>query len=266
VTIVEKRFHSARPRTYLVVACAPELEEMTEEHKKILDDLEIEIVECGIMGYNAADTIEDLCRDGKADWIINVGTAGSHVHPIGSVIHCKYFGRRDVDATKIMRHITDPETGELIMPDFPEYVIPGFPANEDMLVGPWQDRFNTLAGHASNASYFDETEFIHEGIYESGPICWTGETANGHEETTEAKEKAGKRPVTEYPKFEVIEMEAWWMAKKCQKHQIPFTKIAVISDGEDPGEWSENAGKIPWGIIVNAIRKAKRAPKNGFFL
>ena len=69
---------------------------------------------------------------------------------------------------------------------------------------------------------FYETEFIHEGIYESGPICWTGDTANGHEETTEAKQKAGKRPVTEYPKFEVIEMEAWWKAKKGEARKIYY--------------------------------------------
>ena len=188
---MEKRFHSERPRTYLVVACAPELEEMTEEHKKILDDLEIEIVECGIGGYNAADTIEDLCRDGKADWIINVGTAGSHVHPIGSVIHCKYFGRRDVDVTGIMRRITDPETGELIMPDFPEYVIPGFPANEDMLVGPWQDRFNTLAGH-TGASYFDKLVIMKES--ESGQFVGRRHRCD-HEEALK-QNKRQERPVT----------------------------------------------------------------------
>jgi nucleoside phosphorylase len=242
VAFVEDKLHSNRPQTYLVVACGPELEKMTDEHRNLLDELNIKLILSGVGGYNAADTVQDLCTYGKADWIINVGTAGSHVHPIGSIVCPTLYGRRDVDATFIMRNFID---------DFSEYMIP---FENEMFVGPWQDRFNTLAGHASGAARIDFSGFI------EGEICWTGDNTHAHLETTDAKEKAGKNPSSNFSKFEVVEMEAWWMAKKCQKHRIPFTAFKWISDGADDNvgdEWAKNADGIPWDDILLKIKNAK---------
>ena len=145
---MEDKLHSNRPQTYLVVACGPELEKMTDEHRNLLDELNIKLIESGVGGYNAADTVQDLCTDGQANWIINVGTAGSHVHPVGSIVCPTKFGRRDVDATLIMREWDE---------NFSEYMIP---FENEMFVGPWQDRFNTLAGWASHADRMDFSGFI----------------------------------------------------------------------------------------------------------
>ena len=221
---------SAITQTYLLVACEPELEKMTEKHRALLDALGIELVFTGVGKVNATIAASKVASS-NADWIINVGTAGSHTHPKGSVVCPDRYAQRDMDATLIMRQF---------IPDFPVYLTP---FEEHMFVVHHNQRFNTLLGVDSGAFHIDLSAHI------EGGICWTGDNTHGHTETTKSQ-----------PEFEVVEMEAFAIAKVCEVHRIPFTAFKYISDGADENvgeEWAENADGIPWDDILLTIRNAK---------
>ena len=43
--------------------------------------------------------------------------------------------------------------------------------------------------------------------------------------------------------FEIVDMEAYALAKVCQDHGVKFRCFKFISDGGDPAEWKENVSK-----------------------
>ena len=43
--------------------------------------------------------------------------------------------------------------------------------------------------------------------------------------------------------FEIVDMEAYALAKVCQDHGVEFRCFKFISDGGDPDEWKENVSK-----------------------
>ncbi len=43
--------------------------------------------------------------------------------------------------------------------------------------------------------------------------------------------------------FEIVDMEAYALAKVCQDHGVKFRCFKFISDGGDPDEWKENVSK-----------------------
>lgn len=91
----------------------------------------------------------------------------------------------------------------------------------------------------------EESPFITIRGKEDGPTCWTGDNANGYAETTE-----------QHPTFDVVEMEAYAIAKVCRENNREFIAYKYISDkaGEDAKEeFEENVSGIPWTQIIDEI-------------
>lgn len=87
---------------------------MTEEDHNLLKKMGITLVMTGVGKLNACMAAMKSVAAG-ADWIINIGTAGSHTFPAGTVMQGNGYVQRDVDATLIMR---------TFVPDFPKFLIP----------------------------------------------------------------------------------------------------------------------------------------------
>ena len=91
----------------------------------------------------------------------------------------------------------------------------------------------------------EEKPFLTIRGKEDGPTCWTGDNANGYAETTE-----------QHPTFDVVEMEAYAIAKVCRENNREFIAYKHISDkaGEDAKkQFEENVTGIPWTQIIDEI-------------
>jgi len=99
---------------HLLVACEPETVNMTEEDHNLLEKMGITLIMTGVGKLNACMAAMKSVAAG-ADWIINIGTAGSMTEPKGTVMQALGYAQRDVDATLIMR---------TFVPDFPKFLIP----------------------------------------------------------------------------------------------------------------------------------------------
>jgi len=87
---------------------------MTERNRDLLETMGITLIMTGVGTLNACMAAMKSIAAG-ADYIINIGTAGSHTLPVGTVIQGNGYVKRDVDATLIMRSI---------IPDFPKFLMP----------------------------------------------------------------------------------------------------------------------------------------------
>ena len=203
---------------HLLVACEPETVNMTEQDREMLELMGITLIMTGVGTLNACMAAMKSIAAG-ADYIVNIGTAGSHTLPVGTVMQATGYVRRDVDATLIMRSITD-EEGNTIFPDFPKFLMP---FENDIVLKP---------------------ERLHNTDLVQG-LVFTGDNTHGHTETNEM-----------YPKFDCVEMEAYAIAKVCIDAGVPFDSFKFISDGagENVGEeWNQNADSIPWSHLLIEI-------------
>ena len=146
-----------------------------------------------------------------ADYIVNIGTAGSPTLPVGTVMQATGYVRQDVDATLIMRSITNEE----------------------------EMRFSLTSPSSSCRSRTTSSEKPERLLNDTSLVqglVFTGDNTHGHTETNEM-----------YPKFDCVEMEAYAIAKVCIDAGVPFDSFKFISDGagENVGEeWNQNADSI----------------------
>ena len=203
---------------HLLVACEPETANMTEKDRNLLALMGITLIMTGVGTLNACMAAMKSVAAG-ADYIINIGTAGSHTFPVGTVIQGIGSVKRDVDATLIMRSITG-EDGEALFPNWPKMQMP-FESN----------------------IVIEATRLLNTNLQKS--LVFSGDNTHGHTETNEM-----------YPAFGCVEMEAYAIAKVCIDAGIPFDSFKFISDGagESVGEeWDKNADSIPWTNLLQMI-------------
>ncbi|MBU01760.1 MAG: hypothetical protein CME55_00545 [Halieaceae bacterium] len=215
----EEREASSPKNIHLLVACEFETANLTEQDRDLLELMGITLIMTGVGTLNACMAAMKSIAAG-ADYIINIGTAGSHTFPVGTVIQGNGYIKRDVDATLIMRSITD-EEGKLISPNFPKFRMP---YENDIVLKPERLLNNT-------------------GLDQG--LVFTGDNTHGHTEVNE-----------DYPAFACVEMEAYAIAKVCIDAGIPFDSFKFISDGagESVGEeWNQNADSIPWSHLLIEI-------------
>ena len=199
---------------HLLVACEP----LNEEQKLRLELLGITLVMCGVGTLNACMAAMKSIAAG-ADYIINIGTAGSHTFPLGTVMQGTGYVHRSCDARAIMHSITD-EEGNLMFPDWEQYRMP---FEEEIVLEP--------------------KRILNTDLVQG--LVFTGNNTNGHTETSEM-----------YPAFDCVEMEAHAIAKVCIDAGIPFDSFKFISDGagESVGEeWNQNADSIPYDELIDLI-------------
>ena len=89
-----------------------------------------------------------------------------------------------------------------------------------------RDMMVTELGFKEYETPFDDTYIIENG--RSDLTCGTGDSFW----TPKNKEI-----------FEIVDMEAYALAKVCQDHGVEFRCFKFISDGGDPDEWKENVSK-----------------------
>ena len=89
-----------------------------------------------------------------------------------------------------------------------------------------RDMMVTELGFKEYETPFDDTYIIENG--RSDLTCGTGDSFW----TPKNKEI-----------FEIVDMEAYALAKVCQDHGVKFRCFKFISDGGDPDEWKENVSK-----------------------
>lgn len=138
----------------------------------------IEVLFTGIGKVNAAYRLARYLASHRPELVVNFGTAGSRIHPRGTVLACRRFVQRDMDVSGLGFAL-----GETPFEDVPREL--EFPA-----------RFRGLA----------------EGV------CGTGDRF----ETSGAAHAC-----------DVIDMEAYALAKVCFLEQIPFACAKYVSDGAD---------------------------------
>ena len=89
-----------------------------------------------------------------------------------------------------------------------------------------RDMMVTELGFKEYETPFDATYIIENG--RSDLTCGTGDSF-----WTPKNKK----------KFEIVDMEAYALAKVCQDHGVEFRCFKFISDGGNPDEWKENVSK-----------------------
>ena len=207
----------------LIVACEPELEKLSPETRRTLEeDLGFHILISGVGKINAAKCAM-FARCMGADIIVNVGTAGSHVYGKGTLVIPNQTAERDMDATDIMRQF---------IADYPKHLTPF----EESI-------FRQI--DLSKLVLPDDVKVI-VGSEENPVTCWTGDNTHAYTEKSEVMDGA------------VIEMEGDAIAAiPCKPTNNQRTLlIKWISDNADENvgeEWAENADGIPWETIVKIL-------------
>ena len=184
---------------------------MTEQDREMLELMGITLIMTGVGTLNACMAAMKSIAAG-ADYIVNIGTAGSHTLPVGTVMQATGYVRRDVDATLIMRSITN-EEGNAIFPDFPKFLMP---FENDIVLKP-------------------ERLLNDTGLVQG--LVFTGDNTHGHTETNEM-----------YPKFDCVERPRPTQSQRSASTLASsFDSFKFISDGagENVGEeWNQNADSI----------------------
>lgn len=138
----------------------------------------VEVLFTGIGKVNAAYRLARRLATHAPELVVNFGTAGSRVHPRGTLVACRRFVQRDMDVSGLGF-----APGETPFEDVPREL--EFPP-----------RFPELA----------------EGV------CGTGDRF----ETSGAAHAC-----------DVIDMEAYALAKVCFLERVPFACVKYVSDGAD---------------------------------
>jgi len=120
--------------------------------------------------------------------VINLGSAGSHVHDAGAVIWATRFFERDMDATAL--------------------------------------------GFTLGQTPFEEHTYLDNGLAIPGmpqAACYTGDSF-----------VTSRHPSL---RFDIIDMEAYALAKVCRHFGVPFLALKFITDGANghaAGDWVES--------------------------
>lgn len=139
--------------------------------------------------YRLARRLTEERARGRRPLVVNLGTAGSRLHPTGSIVACRRFVQRDMDVTGL-----------------------GFPL-----------------GHTPFESEAPaEIEFpeVFTGLPHA--TCGSGDRFEAHAQALF---------------WDVVDMEAYALAKVCRLEGVPFACAKFISDGADgsaPGDWEKN--------------------------
>lgn len=207
--VMPQGHHAGRMISFLV-ACEDELLNFPKKLREhINESTYMEIVITGVGKINAAiKTAECIFRNRHGTHeIVNVGTAGSHVFPKGTLGLITKTGERDFDATDIMR---------AFVPDYPKHLVP---FEEEVFQG-------CESGH-DNLKFPDGDNIV------TGATCWTGDNTHAYTE------------ISETMTGEFIEMEAAAIVKTANYYRPNAPKFifkwASDGAGEDVGaEWKEN--------------------------
>ena len=122
--------------------------------------------------------------------VLNLGTAGSSVHPAGTLVECTRFVQRDMDASPL-----------------------GFAVGET----PFDEHPPVLAGEAMFSQL-------------AQAACGSGDDFCLDYDTQQ---------------FQVVDMEAYALAKVCRLESVPFGCVKYITDGASDagaaGDWQQTA-------------------------
>lgn len=214
--VMPQGHHAGRMISFLV-ACEDELLNFPKKLREhINESTSMEIVITGVGKINAAiKTAECIFRNRHGmHEIVNVGTAGSHVFPKGTLGLIFKVGERDFDATDIMR---------AFVPDYPKHLVPF----EEEMFQPCDNLHEGSTWNYSNLKFPEGDNIV------TGATCWTGDNTHAYSE------------ISETMTGEFIEMEASAIVKTANYYRPHSAKFIFkwVSDGagEDVGEeWKEN--------------------------
>jgi adenosylhomocysteine nucleosidase len=139
--------------------------------------------------YRLTRRLADERARGVEPFVLNLGTAGSRVHPTGSIVACRRFVQRDMDVRGL--------GFELGHTPFEDEVPPAL-------------EFPAVFGELAHAT------------------CGSGDRFEAHAEAID---------------FEVVDMEAYALAKVCRFEGVAFACAKFITDGANgsaPGDWERN--------------------------
>lgn len=161
----------------------------------------VEVLFTGLGKVNAAYSLTrrlvEQRRQGRRPLVVNFGTAGSRIHPTGTIVACRHFVQRDIDLTGL-----------------------GFQRGE---------------------TPFEEVppELVFDPVFTGLPEgrCGTGDSF----ETQHAGAVC-----------DVVDMEAYALAKVCWLEGLPFACAKFITDGADAsaaGDWQANLPRAARGFL-----------------
>lgn len=153
-----------------------------------LETLGYEVLYCGVGKVNAAYHLTRRLMQDPVAWVLNLGSAGSHVFARGTLVSADRFVQHDMDVTGL--------------------------------------------GFVHGQTPFEETPVMLE-VMQHYPHLPSGVCGSGD------------RFVQQRPPIhcDVFDMEAYALAKVCQREKLPFACVKYITDGADGGaavEWQEN--------------------------
>lgn len=155
-----------------------------------IEALGLEVLYCGVGKVNAAYHLTRRLAAGGAsfDYVLNIGSAGSHSFKRGQLVEASSFVQRDMDATGL-----------------------GFALG--------QTPFDDTPAALSSVSRF-------VGLPRG--VCASGDSF-----------LQGASPIA----ADIIDMEAYALAKVCHLAGVPFASVKYITDGADgaaAAHWQEN--------------------------
>ncbi len=161
---------------------------LPEEGGAALERIGINVLYTGLGKINAAYGLTKAIHQSRPQLVVNMGTAGSTIHPRGTLVACDQFMQRDMDVSPL---------------GFPKYATP-----------------------------FEDTPHIitHKAVFTHLPHALCG-TADRFETSHEASV------------VEVVDMEAYALAKICWLEGIDFACLKYVSDGADDNasvDWQTN--------------------------
>lgn len=137
------------------------------------------VIFTGVGKVNASYHLLKAIHHHQPSHIINLGSAGSNYFSAGTVVHCRRFVQRDMNATAL-----------------------GF----ELYSTPFDEAPATELQYGNHIAPLPEA------------VCGTGDSFY-----TEGKNSS----------FNIVDMEAYALAKTCLLEKVPFTCIKFITDGAD---------------------------------
>lgn len=202
----------------LLVACEPELVNMTKAQREWLEANGWKIVFTGVgKVLSAVKTTATLLRYPNAQMVVNVGTCGSQTLPKGALVMPDMVAQRDMDATLIMR---------AFVPDFPKHLTPFT-----------EEIFGKI--DLTGISSWGDAKVIRGGT------VGTGDNTHAHLEESDFL-------------WDCVDMElaAIFAAFNEVGHGGKFFAIKLVTDTADENagdDWRKNHGGIRWGDIISIL-------------
>lgn len=183
----------------LIVAALP------QEFGDHFTDLANDILFVGVGKVNATYAMtRELMGSGRGqyDRVVNLGTAGSPDVPPGTLVVCEHLVQGDMNCQALGSE-----------PGLTPFEADPYPKNE-----PWLRAVNPLPG-----THFTDGHWRTYCSPDGKPGVVTCITRD-----TFVQMKAEKS--RDWVRTEVLDMEAWALARVCQRHGIPFTCVKYVTD------------------------------------